>query len=150
MSTCMLGGDFRSYCHVISVAHALHILCFDCYTTSFHVKHACLPSLYHIPSAMSININAYSYPCTYMTNANMQVKRHIIFDDVFIYHAHTFFVMSRACVGNFARVSTTTHHELTIQALESELRMVPIDTLPRHICFGHDIMKDAQGQAFKC
>ena len=98
---------------------------------------------------MSIHIDAYSYSCTYGTNDNMQVKRHIIFNEVFIYHAHTFFAMSRACVGNFAHVSTPTHHELTIRALESELWMVSIDMLLRHICFGHDIMKDAQGQAFK-
>jgi len=68
-------------------------------------------------------------------------------DDVFIYHAHMFFVLLCACVGYLDLVSTSTSRELTIRAPESE---PPSTTTTLHhtcLCFG--IVKDAQGHAFK-
>jgi hypothetical protein len=56
---------------------------------TFHVKHACLPSLRHIPSAMNINIVTSYYSCTFASNGYVQEKRTIMMDDVFIYHAYT-------------------------------------------------------------
>ena len=41
------------------------------------VKHACLTSLHHIPSAMNIAIVASYYSCTFATNGYMQKKRTI-------------------------------------------------------------------------
>ena len=67
-------------------------------------------------------------------------------DDVFIYHAHMLFALLCACVGYLDFVSTSTSHELTIRALESE---PPSTTMILHrtcLCFG--IVKDAQGHTF--
>ena len=40
-------------------------------------------------------------------------------DDVFLYHAHTFFLWCMMCVGTRTRMSTSVEHELTKRALES-------------------------------
>ena len=68
-------------------------------------------------------------------------------DDVFIYHAHTFFVLLCACVGYLDLLSTSTSHELTIRALESE--PPPTTTILHRTCLYFGIVKDAQGHAFK-
>ena len=68
-------------------------------------------------------------------------------DDVFIHHAHTFFVLLCACVGNLDFVSTSTSRELTIRAIESE--PPPTTTILHHTCLYFGIVKDAQGHAFK-
>ena len=65
----------------------------------FLVKHACLTSLHHIPSVMNIAIVASYYSCSCASNGYVQEKRTIMMDDVFIYHAHTFFALFCACVG---------------------------------------------------
>ena len=70
-------------------------------------------------------------------------------DDVFIYHAHTFFALFCACVGNLDLVSTSTSRELTIQALESEPPTFDHDSLLHHIAYHFGIVKDAQGHAFE-
>jgi hypothetical protein len=99
----------------------------------FHVKHACLSSLHHMPSAMSIAIVASYYSCTCDLNTNVQEKRTIMMDDVFIYRAHTFLALLCACVGSFDIVSTSTSRELTIRALESE--PLSTDVLLERICY---------------
>ena len=78
------------------------------------VKHACLPSLHHIPSVMNIVVVASYYSCTCTSNGYVQEKRAIMMDDVFIYHAHTLFLLLCACVGYLDFVSTSTSRELTI------------------------------------
>ena len=40
-------------------------------------------------------------------------------DDVYLYHAHTFFLLYMMCVGTRTRMSTSVEHELTKRALES-------------------------------
>ena len=70
-------------------------------------------------------------------------------DDVFIYHAHTFFALFCACVGYLDFVSTSTSRELTIRALESEPHTFDHDSLLHHSCLCFGIVKDAQGHAFK-
>ena len=67
--------------------------------------------------------------------------------DVFIYHAHTFFVLLCACVGYLDFVSTSASRELTIRALESE--PPPTMTILHCTCLYFGIVKDAQGHAFK-
>ena len=67
--------------------------------------------------------------------------------DVFIYHAHKFFVLFCACVGYLDFVSTSTWRELTIRALESEPPSTT--TVLHHTCLCFGIVKDAQGHAFK-
>src|SRR3954471_5228143 len=113
----------------------------------FLVKHACLTSLHHIPSAMNIAIVASYYSCTCASNGYVQKRRTIMMDDVFIYHAHTFFVLLCACVGYLDFVSTSTSRELTIRALES--KPPSTTTFLHHTCFFFGIVKEAQGHAFK-
>jgi hypothetical protein len=74
-----------------------------------HVKHACLLSLHHIPSAMNIAIVASYYSCTFASNGYVQEKRTIMMDDAFVYHAHTFFAWLCVCVGYFDFMSTRLH-----------------------------------------
>jgi hypothetical protein len=111
------------------------------------VKHACLTSLHHIPSAMNIAIVASYSSRTCASNGYVQEKRTIMMDDVFIYHAHTFFLLLCACVGYLDFVSTSTSRELTIRALESE----PPSSMMilHHTCLYFGIVKDAQEHAFK-
>ena len=113
------------------------------------VKHACLTSLHHIPSAMNIAIVASYYSCTCAYNGYVQEKRTIMMDDVFIYHAHTFFAFFCACVGYLDLVSTSASHELTIRALESEPHTFYHDSLLQHLSYHFGIVKNAQGHAFK-
>src|SRR3954464_661647 len=40
-------------------------------------------------------------------------------DDVYFYHAHTFFLLHMMCVGTRTRMSTSVEHELTKRALDS-------------------------------
>ena len=70
-------------------------------------------------------------------------------DDVFIYHAHTFFVLLCACVGYLDFVSTFTSLELTIQALQSEPHTFYHDSLLHHVSYHFGIVKNAQGHTFK-
>ena len=70
-------------------------------------------------------------------------------DDVFIYHAHTFFVLLCACVGYLDFVSTSASRELTIRALESEPHTFDHDSFLRHLSYHFGIVKNAQGHAFK-
>lgn len=73
----------------------------------------------HVPINSSHNCHAFN---NNLLNANgdVQMKRCIMMDDVFIYHAHTFFVRSFMCVGTRTTMSTLSEHELTKRALESE------------------------------
>jgi hypothetical protein len=112
----------------------------------FRVKHAYLPSLQHMPSAMIIATSSY-YSCTFASNGYVQEKRTIMMDDVFIYHAHTLFVLLCACVGYLDFVSTSTSRELTIRALESEPPSTT--TILHRTCLSFVIVKDAQGHVFE-
>mgnify|MGYP005831991659 CR=1 FL=1 len=115
----------------------------------FLVKHACLTSLHHIHSAMNIAIVASYYSYTCASNGYVQENRTIMMDDVFIYHAHTFFALFCACVGYLDLVSTSASHELTIRALESEPHTFDHDSLLQHLSYHFVIVKNAQGHAFK-
>jgi hypothetical protein len=55
-------------------------------------------------------------------------------DDVFIYHAHTLFLLSLVCVGTRKTMSTSIEHELTKRALESIILNGHVlnDMLPYH------------------
>src|SRR3989337_2555633 len=61
-----------------------------------------------------IAIVASYYSCTCSSNGYVQEKRTIMMDDVFIYHAHTFFALLCACVGYLDFISTSPSRELTI------------------------------------
>ena len=53
------------------------------------------------------------------TNGDVHKTWNIMMDDVFLYHAHTLFVLLLPCVGTRTTVSTATEHELTKRAIES-------------------------------
>ena len=55
----------------------------------------------------------------YLINGDVPKRRCIMRDDVFIYHAHTIFLLSLVCVGTNGPMSTSIEHELTKRALES-------------------------------
>ena len=112
----------------------------------FLMKHTCLTSLHHIPSAMNIAIFASYSSRTCASNGYVQEKRTIMMDDVFIYHAHMFFLLLCACVGYLDFVSTSTSRELTIRALESEPPSTT--TILHRTCLYIGIVKDAQEHAF--
>ena len=107
------------------------------------MKHACLAPLHHIPSAMNIAIVASYYSCTCGSNGYVQEKRTIMMDDVFIYHAHTFFVLLCACVAYLDFTSTSTSRELTIRALESEPHTFDHDSLLHHLSYNFGNVKNA-------
>jgi hypothetical protein len=65
-------------------------------------------------------------------NGDVQRRRCIMMDDVFIYHAHTFFVLSMMCVGTRKIMSTSIEHELTKRALESIPHMMRTSHLLLH------------------
>jgi hypothetical protein len=58
-------------------------------------------------------------------NGDVQIKRCIMMDDVFIYHAHTLFLLTFVCVDTRTKPSTLIEHELAKRALESILLVSP-------------------------
>src|SRR3954463_13956078 len=52
-------------------------------------------------------------------NGDVHKKRYVMMYDVYLYHAHTFFLWCMMCVGTRTRMSTSVEHELTKRALES-------------------------------
>jgi hypothetical protein len=79
------------------------------YCNSCHDKHVPMNDL-HFHRAHNKLLDA---------NGDVQRRRCIMMDDVFIYHAHTFFLLSMMCVGTRTIMSTSVEHELTKRALES-------------------------------
>jgi hypothetical protein len=67
-------------------------------------------------------------------NGDVQMKRYVMMDDVFIYHAHTFFLLSIMWVGTRNPMSISIEHELTKRALESILH-VSLESNPAIILF---------------
>jgi hypothetical protein len=59
-------------------------------------------------------------------NIDVQIKRRIMIEDVFIY-TYTLFALSIVCVGTQTIMSTSIEHELTKRALESIIH-VHMDT----------------------
>jgi hypothetical protein len=56
-------------------------------------------------------------------NGDVQIKRCIMMDDIFIYHAHTLFWLSIVCVGTRITTSISIEHELAKRALKSIILM---------------------------
>jgi hypothetical protein len=75
-----------------------------------HVEHVPMftPHIHHIYYEALLN-----------ANGDVQKKWTIMMDDVFIYHAHTFFALPIVCVGTRMPMSTSIEHELAKRALES-------------------------------
>ena len=70
----------------------------------------------HVP-----HLHTHHAPISYLIDINGDVhkKRYVMMDDVYLYHAHTFFLLCMMCVGNRTRMSTSVEHELTKRSLES-------------------------------
>ncbi|KAI5015745.1 hypothetical protein ZWY2020_057135 [Hordeum vulgare] len=98
-------------------------------------------------SVMNIAILASYYSCTSNPNGYVQENRTIMMGDVFVYHAYTFFALLCVCVGHFDYMSTSTTHDLTIRALESEPCYT--DTFLHCTCLRIGIVTDTQGHTFE-
>ncbi|KAI5000157.1 hypothetical protein ZWY2020_004746 [Hordeum vulgare] len=99
-----------------------------------------------MPCTVNIAIIASYYSCSCAPNGYVQEKRTIMMDDVFVYHAHTFFALLCVRVGRFDYMPTSTSRELTIRALESE--PCYSDAFLHRTCLRIGIVKDAQGHNF--
>ena len=70
-------------------------------------------------------------PIDFDVVGDMQMKRHFMMDDVFIYHAHNFFIWFFVCIRPHAILSTSLEHELTKRAHTLESWIEPgSNTLP--------------------
>ena len=67
------------------------------------------------------HLHTHHAPISYLIDINGDVhkKRYIMMDDVYLYHAHMFFLLHVMCVGTRTIMSTSVEHELTKRALES-------------------------------
>ncbi|KAI5013088.1 hypothetical protein ZWY2020_028042 [Hordeum vulgare] len=98
-----------------------------------------------MPSTRNISIVTSYYSRSCAPNGHVQEKRTIMMNDVFIYHAHTFFALLCVCVGRFDYMSTSTSRELTIRALKSE--PCYSDAFLHRTFLRIGIVMDAQGHA---
>jgi hypothetical protein len=83
---------------------------------------------------------------------DVQIKRYIMMDDVFIYQAHTFVLLSFVCVDTRKTTSTSIEHELAKRALES-LILVSSNSNSTHIpftCFASNMLKTCSSIWFVC
>jgi hypothetical protein len=77
-------------------------------------------------------------------NGDVQIKRCIMMDDVFIYHAHTLFLLYFVCVDTRTKLSTLIEHELAKRALESIILVSSISNFTRlpFPCFASNLLKN--------
>jgi hypothetical protein len=69
----------------------------------------------HVPTYTLHNHHEY-YNILLDANGDVQTKRYIMMDDVFIYYAHTLFLLSFVCVGTRKTMSTSIEHEFAKRA----------------------------------
>ena len=102
------------------------------YVHDEHV-HVFTPHIHHI-----------YYDALLNANGDVQKKWTIMMDDVFIYHAHTFFALPIVCVGTRKTRSTSIEHELTKRALESMIQMSSNEWFCPHTSTTQDLSMRAQ------
>jgi hypothetical protein len=88
-----------------------------------HDKHIFTHSLHNHHEYYDILLDA---------NGDVQIKRCIMMDDVFIYYAHTLFLLSLVCVGMRKTTSTSIEHELAKRDLESIILVSSTRTPPAY------------------
>nr|XP_051228399.1 uncharacterized protein LOC127345890 [Lolium perenne] len=95
-----------------------------------HVEHVPMftPHIHHIYYDASLN-----------ANGDVQKKWRIMMDDVFIYHAHTLFLLSNMCVGTQTPMSTSIEHELAKRALESMIQVSSNEWFRSHTSTTQDL-----------
>jgi hypothetical protein len=73
-------------------------------------------------------------------------------DDVFIYHAHTLFLLSCVCVGTLKTTSTSIEHELAKRALESIILMSSNSNSARipFTCYASNMLRTCSSMWFLC
>jgi hypothetical protein len=80
-----------------------------------------------------------------------QMKSHVMMDDVFVYHAHNFFLWVLVCIELHDRMSTSMDHELTTRALESiHLSCASNPTLKSFSCFASNKLNNCSYLWFVC
>jgi hypothetical protein len=85
-------------------------------------------------------------------NGDVQIKRYIMVDDVFIYHAHTLFRLSFVYVVTRITTSTSIEHELAKRALESII-LVSSNSNSAHIpftCYASNMLRTCSSIWFLC
>jgi hypothetical protein len=83
-------------------------------------------------------------------NGDVQTKRCIMIDDVFIYHAHMFFLLSIVCVGMRTTMSTSIEHEFTKRTLESIISVSSRSNPTAITCFASKTLKNFSSIWFLC
>jgi hypothetical protein len=99
-----------------------------------HDKHVFTLSLHNHHEYYDILLDA---------NGDVQINRCIMMDDVFIYLAHTLFLLSLVCVGTQTITSTSIEHELAKRALESII-LVSSNSKSTHLlftCFASNMLR---------
>jgi hypothetical protein len=85
-------------------------------------------------------------------NGDVQTKRYIMMDDVFIYYAHTLFLLSLMCVGTQTKPSTSIEHELAKRALESIILVSSNSNYARipFTCYASNMLRTCSSIWFLC
>jgi hypothetical protein len=108
-----------------------------------HDKHVCTYTLHNHHEYYDILLDA---------NGDVQIKRCIMMDDVFIYHAHTLFLLSLVCVGTRKTTSTSIEHELIKRALESIILVSSNSNFTRisFTCYASNMLRTCSSIWFLC
>src|SRR4051812_34919046 len=128
--------DHMRYNEMAPIAFSIFIVFDDC-----HDKH--VPHLHTHHASISYLIDI---------NGDVHKKRYVMIDDVYLYHAHTFFLLHMMCVGTRTRMSTSVKHELTKRALES-IPQVSSRSNPALIpfaCFAYFMLANCSFLWFDC
>ena len=90
-------------------------------------------------------------PLDFGVFGEVQMKRHFMMDDVFMYHAHNFFLWFFVCIESHAKMSTSSDHELTKRALESiHVSSGSNPTLKSFSCFASNKLNNFSCLWFVC
>jgi hypothetical protein len=105
----------------------------------------------HVPTYTLHTHHGY-YNILLDANGDVQTKRYIMMDDVFIYHAHTLFLLSFLCICMQTTTLTSIEHELVKRALESIIH-VSSNSNPARIpftWFASNMLKNFSSIWFLC
>jgi hypothetical protein len=105
----------------------------------------------HVPKYTLHNHHEY-YDILLEANGDVQIKRCIMMDDVFIYCAHTLFWLSFVCVGTRITTSTSIEHELAKRALESIILVSSNSNSARipFTCYASNMLRTCSSIWFLC
>jgi hypothetical protein len=105
----------------------------------------------HAPTYTLHTHHAY-YNILLDANGDVPTKRCIMMDNVFIYHAHTLFLLSFVCVDMRTKPSTSIEHELAKRALESIILVSSNSNSARipFTCYASNMLRTCSSIWFLC